>query len=218
MRAAFIASHSGKQVAVLAPTTLLAQQHYDSFRDRFADWPINIEVLSRFRTAKEVASVQQGLAEGKVDIVIGTHKLLSKDIKYKNLGLLVIDEEHRFGVRQQEQLKAPRSEIHIRTLTATPTPRTLYPSMAGIRDPSIIATPPARRLSLKTSVRQYDPATIKEAILREILRGGQVYYLYNEVKNIDRIARELGELVAEASEGIGRGQNRLRCTVRHLSS
>ena len=217
MRAAFIASHSGKQVAVLAPTTLLAQQHYDSFRDRFADWPINIDVLSRFRTAKEVASVQQGLAEGKVDIVIGTHKLLSKDIKYKNLGLLVIDEEHRFGVRQKEQLKALRTEIDILTLTATPIPRTLNLSMAGIRDLSIIATPPARRLSVKTFVRQYDQATIKEAILREILRGGQVYYLYNEVKSIERVARELSELVPEARVGIGHGQMRERDLERVMS-
>ncbi|MDQ2075588.1 transcription-repair coupling factor [Marinimicrobium sp. ABcell2] len=217
MRAAFIASHSGKQVAVLAPTTLLAQQHYESFKDRFADWPITIEVLSRFRTPKEVEAVQQRLAEGKVDIIVGTHKLLSKDIKYKNLGLLVIDEEHRFGVRQKEQLKALRAEIDILTLTATPIPRTLNLSMAGIRDLSIIATPPARRLSVKTFVRQYDQAVIKEAILREILRGGQVYYLYNEVKNIERVARELSELVPEARVGIGHGQMRERDLERVMS-
>lgn len=217
MRAAFIASYSGKQVAVLAPTTLLAQQHFESLKDRFADWPITIEVLSRFRTTKEVTEVQKRLEAGKIDIVVGTHKLLSGDIRYKNLGLLVIDEEHRFGVRQKEKLKALRSEIDILTLTATPIPRTLNLSMSGIRDLSIIATPPARRLSVKTFVRQHDDAVIKEAILREILRGGQVYYLYNEVKNIDRIARELGEMIPEARIGIGHGQMRERDLERVMS-
>ncbi len=217
MRAAFIASYSGKQVAVLAPTTLLAQQHFESLKDRFADWPITIEVLSRFRTTKEVTEVQKRLEAGKIDIVVGTHKLLSSDIRYKNLGLLVIDEEHRFGVRQKEKLKALRSEIDILTLTATPIPRTLNLSMSGIRDLSIIATPPARRLSVKTFVRQHDDAVIKEAILREILRGGQVYYLYNEVKNIDRIARELGEMIPEARIGIGHGQMRERDLERVMS-
>lgn len=217
MRAAFIAAHAGKQVALLAPTTLLAQQHFESFKDRFADWPITIDVLSRFRTQKEASEVQQRLADGKVDIIVGTHKLLSKEVKYKNLGLLVIDEEHRFGVRQKDKLKALRAEIDILTLTATPIPRTLNMSMAGIRDLSIIATPPARRLSVKTFVRQYDEATIKEAILREILRGGQVYYLYNEVKNIERIARELGELIPEARVGVGHGQMRERDLERVMS-
>lgn len=217
MRAAFIASHSGKQVVILAPTTLLAQQHYESLKDRFADWPITIDVLSRFRTTKEVEEAQRRLAEGKVDIVVGTHKLLSPDIKYKNLGLLIIDEEHRFGVRQKEQLKALRAEIDILTLTATPIPRTLNMSMAGMRDLSIIATPPARRLSVKTFVRQYDEAVIKEAILREILRGGQVYYLHNEVKSIERIARELQELIPEARVGVGHGQMRERDLERVMS-
>ena len=217
MRAAFIASYSGKQVALLAPTTLLAQQHFESLKDRFADWPITIEVLSRFRTTKEVNEVLKRVEAGKVDIVVGTHKLLQGDLRYKNLGLLIIDEEHRFGVRQKEKLKALRAEIDILTLTATPIPRTLNLSMSGIRDLSIIATPPARRLSVKTFVRTQDDATIKEAILREILRGGQVYYLYNEVKNIERIARELGEMIPEARVGIGHGQMRERDLERVMS-
>jgi len=217
MRAAFIASYSGRQVALLAPTTLLAQQHFESLKDRFADWPITIEVLSRFRTTKEINEVQKRLAEGKIDIVVGTHKLLSGDVKYQNLGLLIIDEEHRFGVRQKEKLKALRAEIDILTLTATPIPRTLNLSMSGIRDLSIIATAPARRLSVKTFVRQQDKGVIKEAILREVLRGGQVYYLYNEVKNIDRIARELGEMIPEARVGIGHGQMRERDLERVMS-
>jgi transcription-repair coupling factor (superfamily II helicase) len=206
MRAAFVASHGGKQVVILAPTTLLAQQHYESLKDRFANWPITIDVLSRFRTNKETEEVQARLAEGKIDIVVGTHKLLSPDVKYKNLGLLVIDEEHRFGVRQKEQLKSLRAEIDILTLTATPIPRTLNMSLAGIRDLSIIATPPAKRLSVKTFVRQHDDAIIKEAVLREILRGGQVYYLHNEVSSIERTARELQTLVPEARIVIGHGQ------------
>ncbi len=217
MRAAFVASHGGKQVAILAPTTLLAQQHYESLKDRFADWPITIEVLSRFRTAKEVNEVKPRIAEGKIDIVVGTHALLSPDIKYKNLGLLIIDEEHRFGVRQKEQLKALRAEIDILTLTATPIPRTLNMSMSGIRDLSIIATPPARRLSVKTFVRTHDANIIKEAILREILRGGQVYYLHNEVSSIEKTARDLQELVPEARIVIGHGQMRERDLERVMS-
>ncbi len=217
MRAAFVASHAGKQVAILAPTTLLAQQHYESLKDRFADWPITVEVLSRFRTTKEVNSVIERIADGKVDIVVGTHKLLSPDIKFKNLGLLIIDEEHRFGVRQKEQIKSLRAEIDILTLTATPIPRTLNMSMAGIRDLSIIATPPARRLSVKTFVRQYDEATIKEAILREILRGGQVYYLHNEVDTIEKTARDLQALIPEARVSIGHGQMRERDLERVMS-
>lgn len=217
MRAAFVASHAGKQVAILAPTTLLAQQHYESLKDRFAEWPITIEVLSRFRTNKEVSQVAERIAEGKIDIVVGTHKLLQPDIKFKNLGLLIIDEEHRFGVRQKEQIKALRAEIDILTLTATPIPRTLNMSMAGIRDLSIIATPPARRLSVKTFVRQYDEATIKEAILREILRGGQVYYLHNEVDTIDKTARDLQALIPEARIVVGHGQMRERDLERVMS-
>ncbi|MBU2885137.1 transcription-repair coupling factor [Gilvimarinus agarilyticus] len=210
MRAAFVAAHAGKQVAILAPTTLLAQQHYESLKDRFASWPFSIEVMSRFRTNKDVEAVKKRLAEGKVDIVVGTHKLIQPDIKYKDLGLLIIDEEHRFGVRQKEQLKKLRAEIDMLAMTATPIPRTLNMSMAGIRDLSIIATPPARRLSVKTFVRQHEDAVIKEAILREILRGGQVYYLHNEVKSIERTARALQELVPEARIGIGHGQMRER--------
>jgi transcription-repair coupling factor (superfamily II helicase) len=217
MRAAFIASYGGKQVAMLAPTTLLAQQHFESLKDRFADWPITIEVLSRFRTTKEVNDVLARVAEGKVDIVVGTHKLLQPDIKFKNLGLLIIDEEHRFGVRQKDLIKSKRSDVDILTLTATPIPRTLNMSMAGIRDLSIIATPPARRLSVKTFVRTYDEATIKEAILREILRGGQVYFLHNEVDTIEKAARDLQELVPEARIVIGHGQMRERELERVMS-
>ena len=210
MRAAFIAVSSGKQVAMLVPTTLLAHQHVENFRDRFANWPVTIEELSRFRTAKEQETVLADAAGGKVDILIGTHKLLHTDIDYSNLGLLIIDEEHRFGVRQKEKVKALRAEVDILTLTATPIPRTLNLSMSGIRDLSIIATPPAKRLSVKTFVRQDDPRVIREAILREILRGGQVFYLHNEVKSIERTARELLELVPEARIEIAHGQMRER--------
>ncbi|WP_339522131.1 transcription-repair coupling factor [Pseudomonas sp. EA_35y_Pfl2_R111] len=210
MRAAFIAVHGGKQVAVLVPTTLLAQQHYNSFRDRFADWPVKVEVMSRFKSAKEVSEAMQQLAEGKVDIVIGTHKLLQDDVKFSNLGLVIIDEEHRFGVRQKEQLKSLRSEVDILTLTATPIPRTLNMAVAGMRDLSIIATPPARRLSVRTFVMEQNNPTIKEALLRELLRGGQVYYLHNDVKTIEKCAADLAELVPEARIGIGHGQMRER--------
>ncbi|MFC6635565.1 transcription-repair coupling factor [Microbulbifer taiwanensis] len=210
MRAAFVAAHAGKQVAMLVPTTLLAQQHFQSFQDRFADWPVNVEVISRFRSGKEVDSVKDKVASGAVDILVGTHKLLQSDLDFKNLGLLIIDEEHRFGVRQKERLKSLRAEVDILAMTATPIPRTLNMAMAGIRDLSVIATPPARRLSVKTFVRERDEALIKEAVLREILRGGQVYFLHNEVKSIERIARELQELVPEARVGIGHGQMRER--------
>ncbi|MGV8844018.1 MAG: transcription-repair coupling factor [Pseudomonas sp.] len=206
MRAAFIAVHSGKQVAILVPTTLLAQQHYNSFRDRFADWPVSVEVMSRFKSAKEVSAAVQKLAEGQIDIVIGTHKLLQDDVKIKNLGLVIIDEEHRFGVRQKEQLKTLRSEVDILTLTATPIPRTLNMAVSGMRDLSIIATPPARRLSVRTFVMEQNKPVIKEALLRELLRGGQVYYLHNDVKSIEKCAADLAELVPEARIGIGHGQ------------
>lgn len=210
MRAAFIAVHSGKQVAVLVPTTLLAQQHHNSFRDRFADWPVKVEVMSRFKSAKDVEGAIAALAEGKIDIVIGTHKLLQDGVEFKNLGLVIIDEEHRFGVRQKEQLKALRSEVDILTLTATPIPRTLNMAVAGMRDLSIIATPPARRLSVRTFVMEQQNTLIREALLRELLRGGQVYYLHNEVKTIEKCARELAELVPEARIAIGHGQMRER--------
>ncbi|MES2818467.1 MAG: transcription-repair coupling factor [Pseudomonadota bacterium] len=206
MRAAFIAVHSGRQVAILVPTTLLAQQHYNSFRDRFADWPVTVEVMSRFKSAKEVSAAVQKLAEGQIDIVIGTHKLLQDDVKIKNLGLVIIDEEHRFGVRQKEQLKTLRSEVDILTLTATPIPRTLNMAVSGMRDLSIIATPPARRLSVRTFVMEQNKPVIKEALLRELLRGGQVYYLHNDVKTIEKCAADLAELVPEARIAIGHGQ------------
>ena len=210
MRAAFLAATNGKQIVILVPTTLLAQQHHDTFNDRFANWPINIAVISRFKTGKEQTAIFQKVAEGNIDILIGTHKLLSSKIEYHNLGLLVIDEEHRFGVNQKEKLKALRSEVDILTLTATPIPRTLNMAMGGIRDLSIIATPPARRLSVKTFVHQNEPRIIREAILREILRGGQVYYLHNEVKTIEKTASELQALLPEARIDIAHGQMRER--------
>jgi transcription-repair coupling factor (superfamily II helicase) len=208
MRAAFLATRAGKQVAVLVPTTLLAQQHYNSFCDRFADWPVQVEMLSRFRSGREQTEVIKQVRSGKVDILIGTHKLLQGDIAYRDLGLLIIDEEHRFGVKQKDRIKALRAEVDILTLTATPIPRTLNMALGGMRDLSIIATPPARRLSIKTFVREHNVALIKEAVLRETLRGGQVYYLHNEVKNIEETARKLGELVPELRIGIAHGQMR----------
>ncbi|AXU95573.1 transcription-repair coupling factor [Erwinia persicina] len=210
MRAAFLAVENHKQVAVLVPTTLLAQQHYDNFRDRFANWPVRIEMLSRFRTAKEQAQVMAEAQEGKVDILIGTHKLLQNEIKWRDLGLLIVDEEHRFGVRHKERIKAMRADVDILTLTATPIPRTLNMAMSGMRDLSIIATPPARRLAVKTFVREYDDMVVREAILREVLRGGQVYYLYNDVENIAKAAKRLSDLVPEARVAIGHGQMRER--------
>ncbi len=217
MRAAFIAAHAGKQVAVLVPTTLLAQQHYDSFVDRFANWPLRVEVLSRFRTGKETDRALADLTDGKVDIVIATHKLLSKDIKFKDLGLLVVDEEHRFGVQQKDRIKALRANVDILALTATPIPRTLNMAMSSIRDLSIIATPPAKRLSVKTFVRERDDALIKESIYREILRGGQVYFLHNEVKDITRIAESIEEAIPEARVTIGHGQMRERDLEKVMS-
>lgn len=210
MRAAFLAVENHKQVAVLVPTTLLAQQHFDNFRDRFANWPVRIEMLSRFRSAKEQAQILEQVAEGKIDILIGTHKLLQSDVKLKDLGLLIVDEEHRFGVRHKERIKAMRADVDILTLTATPIPRTLNMAMSGMRDLSIIATPPARRLAVKTFVREYDALVVREAILREVLRGGQVYYLYNDVENIQKAADRLAELVPEARIAIGHGQMRER--------
>ncbi|MEM0955488.1 MAG: transcription-repair coupling factor [Pseudomonadota bacterium] len=208
MRAAFMATQAGKQVAVLVPTTLLAQQHFNTFSDRFADWPVKVEVLSRFRSARDQQAVLTQMAAGKVDILIGTHKLLSADVRFEDLGLLIIDEEHRFGVKQKDRIKALRAEVDILTLTATPIPRTLNMALGGMRDLSIIATPPARRLSIKTFVREHNIALVKEAILRETLRGGQVYYLHNEVKNIEETARKLGELLPELRIGIAHGQMR----------
>ena len=206
MRAAFIAAQSGKQVAVLVPTTLLAQQHYQNFRDRFADWPFRVEVMSRFVTPKQLKQIADDLAEGKVDIVIGTHTLLSKDLKFKELGLVVIDEEHRFGVRQKEHFKKMRSELDFLTLTATPIPRTLNMAMAGLRDISIIASPPPNRHAIKTFITEWIDSQVREACLREIKRGGQVFFLHNEVKSMEKMARELAELIPEARIEIAHGQ------------
>ncbi|HHF0148903.1 TPA: transcription-repair coupling factor [Haemophilus influenzae] len=217
MRAAFLAVMNHKQVAVLVPTTLLAQQHYENFKDRFANLPVNVEVLSRFKTAKEQKQILENLAEGKVDILIGTHKLIQSDVKFNDLGLLIIDEEHRFGVGQKEKIKQLRANIDILTLTATPIPRTLNMAMNGIRDLSIISTPPARRLSIKTFVRQNDDLVVREAILREILRGGQVYYLHNDVASIENTAEKLTTLVPEARVIVGHGQMRERELERVMS-
>jgi len=206
MRAAFIAVQNHKQVAMLVPTTLLAQQHYESFRDRFADWPVNIDLISRFRSGKQQDETLKRISDGKVDIVIGTHKLLQNNIQYKDLGLLIIDEEHRFGVQQKEKIKALRAEVDILTLTATPIPRTLNMAMSGVRDLSLIVTPPAKRLSVKTFVREHQDSLIKEAVLRELLRGGQVFYLHNEVKTIERAAEHLRELIPEARVCVAHGQ------------
>lgn len=206
MRAAFLAVQSGKQVAVLVPTTLLAQQHLETFKDRFAEWPLSIDVISRFRTRKEQREITAKLLNGTVDIIIGTHLLIQEGLKFKNLGLLIIDEEHRFGVRQKERLKSLRSDVDILTLTATPIPRTLNMAMSGMRDLSIIATPPAKRLSIRTFVRQRQDGLIKEAIQRELLRGGQVFYLHNEVKTIENTADKIRQLLPEARLAIGHGQ------------
>ncbi|MEH6346799.1 MAG: transcription-repair coupling factor [Bermanella sp.] len=206
LRAAFIAVQNGKQVAVLVPTTLLAQQHYETFRDRFADWPIKIESLSRFKTGQAKNKSLQALEDGSADIVIGTHKLLQPDVKYNDLGLLIIDEEHRFGVQQKERVKALRADVDILTMTATPIPRTLNMAMSGVRDLSIIATPPARRLAVKTFIKLRDEHLIKEAVLREILRGGQVYFLHNEVKTIEKTAEDLAKLIPDARIGVAHGQ------------
>lgn len=217
LRAAFIAASNGKQVAVLVPTTLLAQQHFENFQDRFADWPINVEVLSRFNSNKKTQSIIERLADGKIDIVVGTHKLIQKSIKFKNLGLLIIDEEHRFGVAQKETIKSLRANVDILALTATPIPRTMNMSMSGVRDLSIIATPPARRLSVKTFVREKEDALVKEAVLREILRGGQVYFLHNEVSTIEKTEQYLKELIPEARVVVAHGQMPERQLERIMS-
>jgi transcription-repair coupling factor (superfamily II helicase) len=210
MRAAFIAACSGKQVAVLVPTTLLAQQHYQNFQDRFADWPIQIASLTRFTAKKALTETLQKLADGKVDILIGTHKLLSDTIKYHDLGLVIIDEEHRFGVRHKEKLKALRAQVDLLTMTATPIPRTLNMSLSGMRDLSIIATPPMQRHAIKTFVSQWNDETIIEGCQRELKRGGQIYFLHNEVKSIEKVASELQELIPDARVGIVHGQMKER--------
>ncbi|WP_333954133.1 transcription-repair coupling factor [Psychrobacter sp. S4(2024)] len=206
MRAAFIAVSAGYQVAVLVPTTLLAGQHEDNFRNRFADWPVRIETLSRFGGKKHQDTVLTDLEAGKVDIVIGTHKLLQPDVKFSNLGLMIVDEEHRFGVRHKERIKAIQTDVDSMSMTATPIPRTLNMALSGMRDMSIIATPPARRLAIKTFVMQKTDALMKEAILRELLRGGQVYLLHNDVASIERMAETIRELVPEARVGVAHGQ------------
>ncbi|HST27171.1 MAG TPA: transcription-repair coupling factor [Rudaea sp.] len=206
LRAAFVAATAGKQVAVLVPTTLLAQQHYQNFRDRFADWPVRVEVISRFKSRKETDAALAKLRDGKIDVMIGTHRLLQADVKFKDLGLVIVDEEHRFGVRHKETLKKLRAEVDLLTLTATPIPRTLNMAMAGLRDLSIIATPPEHRLAVKTFVTPYDAATVREAFQRELGRGGQVYFLHNAVDSIERTARELGDLIPDARIRIAHGQ------------
>ena len=206
MRAAFMATDNARQVALLVPTTLLAQQHFENFRDRFANWPVRVEVLSRFKTAKEQKHILQEAADGKIDILIGTHKLLSDNIKFSDLGLLIIDEEHRFGVRQKEKIKRLRAQIDILTLTATPIPRTLNMSMNGMRDLSIIASPPAKRLAVKTFVEQRTDQTVTDAITREIMRGGQVYFLHNTVDTIEKAAADLQLLLPQARIATAHGQ------------
>ena len=206
LRAAFVAVLGGKQVALLAPTTLLAEQHFQTISDRFGKWPVKVAELSRFRTGKETAAALAGLADGSVDIVVGTHKLLSKDVRFKRLGLLVIDEEHRFGVRHKEAIKALRSEVDVLTLTATPIPRTLGMALEGLRDLSVIATAPQRRLAIKTFVRDEGNGLIREAVLRELKRGGQVYFLHNEVETIEQRRKHLEGLVPEARIAVAHGQ------------
>ncbi len=210
LRAAFVAVQGGKQVGVLVPTTLLAQQHYQSFADRFADWPVKVELLSRFRGNAEAKAVLAGLADGKVDIVIGTHRLLQPNVRFKDLGLLIVDEEHRFGVRDKERMKQRRAEVDVLTLTATPIPRTLNMAMGGLRDLSLITTPPAARLSIKTFVSEWSDPKIREACLRELRRGGQVYFVHNSIETIESMAEQLASLVPEARIAVGHGQMRER--------
>jgi transcription-repair coupling factor (superfamily II helicase) len=206
LRATFVAVTGGKQVAILAPTTLLAEQHFQTFSDRFSDWPVRIAELSRFRSTKEVAQAIEGINAGTIDIVIGTHKLLSPQVQFSRLGLVIIDEEHRFGVRQKERMKELRAEVDVLTLTATPIPRTLGMSLEGIRDFSVIATAPQKRLAIKTFVRRETGGTIREAVLRELKRGGQVYFLHNEVETIENRRAALQELVPEARIAVAHGQ------------
>ncbi len=206
LRAAFVAVTGGKQVAFLAPTTLLAEQHYQTLVDRFSRWPVKVAEMSRFRTQKEITAAMKGIADGSVDIVVGTHKLLSEKTHFKNLGLLIIDEEHRFGVRHKEQMKALRAEVDVLTLTATPIPRTLGMALEGLRDLSVIATAPQRRLAIKTFVRNEGHGVIREAVLRELKRGGQVYFLHNEVETIENRRQKLEEILPEARIAVAHGQ------------
>jgi transcription-repair coupling factor (superfamily II helicase) len=214
LRAAFVAITGGKQVAFLAPTTLLAEQHYQTLVDRFAKWPVKVAEMSRFRSAKEITAALKGVSDGTIDIVVGTHKLLSQNTHFKNLGLLIIDEEHRFGVRHKEQMKALRAEVDVLTLTATPIPRTLGMALEGLRDLSVIATAPQRRLAIKTFVRTEGNGVIREAVLRELKRGGQIYFLHNEVETIENRRAKLEELLPEARIAVAHGQ----MPERHLES
>ena len=206
IRAAFKAIMDGKQVAFLVPTTILAQQHYETVRERFQDYPINIGLLSRFRTRKQQTETLKGLKKGTVDIVVGTHRLLSKDVEYFDLGLLIVDEEQRFGVKHKEKIKQIKINVDVLTLTATPIPRTLHMSMLGVRDLSVIETPPENRFPIQTYVMEYNPILVREAIEREMARGGQVFFLYNRVENIDKVARDVGMLVDGVRVGIAHGQ------------
>ncbi|MCC5795561.1 MAG: transcription-repair coupling factor [Chromatiales bacterium] len=208
LRAAFVAAHSGRQVAVLVPTTLLAQQHYQTFADRFAGWPLRVEVLSRFRSARESRAVLAGIEDGTVDVVIGTHRLIQGDLRFRRLGLIIIDEEHRFGVRHKEKLKALRTEADVLTLTATPIPRTLSMAIGQLRDLSLITTPPESRLSIRTFITRWDERTIREACLREINRGGQVYFVHNHIEDIQRVAEALADIVPQARIETAHGQMR----------
>ena len=206
LRAAFVVAQAGKQVAVLVPTTLLAQQHHRNFSDRFADWPIRVEVLSRFKSAKETTAALKLVADGTIDVIIGTHKLLAPDVRFKDLGLVIVDEEQRFGVRHKELFRKLRAEVDLLTLTATPIPRTLNMAMAGLRDLSIIGTPPAHRVAVQTFVTVWDNALLREAFQRELARGGQIYFLHNEVETIQKMAATLAELVPEARIRVAHGQ------------
>ena len=210
LRAAFVAVMGGKQVAVLAPTTLLVEQHAQNFADRFADFPVKVASLSRFNNSKATKAALEGMADGTVDIVIGTHKLVQDDIKFKNLGLVIIDEEHRFGVRQKEQLKRLRANVDILTMTATPIPRTLSMALEGLRDFSLITTAPSRRLAVKTFVKPFSEGSVREAVLRELKRGGQVFFLHNEVDTIENMRERLETLLPEARIGVAHGQLRER--------
>src|SRR5690606_14808287 len=206
MRAAFLAANDGRQVIMLVPTTLLAQQHYDNFLDRFAPFPIKVKLLSRFVNTAETKEIMAGMQDGTVDIVIGTHKLLQKDIALKNLGLVIVDEEHRFGVRQKDRLKQIKADVDLLTLTATPIPRTLNSALSGLRDLSIIATPPKARLSIKTQVIEWNKSIINEACTREIQRGGQVYFIHNEVQTIEQMAEQVQKINPKARVRVAHGQ------------
>src|SRR2546425_3633741 len=210
LRAAFKAVAGGMQVAVLVPTTVLAQQHWSTFTDRFAPFPARVELLSRFRSAAEQKAIIEGLKQGTVDVVIGTHRLLSKDVAFKNLGLLVVDEEHRFGVAHKERLKQFRASVDVLALTATPIPRTLYLSVSGVRDMSVIETPPLDRLPIETVVRRFSKPVIKEALERELGRGGQVFFVHNRIQSLPSMARFIHELVPDARLVVAHGQMKER--------